>query len=279
MSESEIVLSGNFFIDLQILPNSVIEFGANHKAKSKITFGGILNVSRYLEILNIQHITSYTVGSDSAVRANLENLHTHSTHIKDNQDGLSDLAIIVLDELKNSRTSFVVDGVSRQHKLNHELNSRLHHISYLDNLPNFGIDSLKILREKGCLISADLCLRFPSHAESNELMNRIEFVDYLIISDSEFEAYFGSIELELFFAKKSYTHLKIIIHRRDGFSVIDSSGSKTETIPVKPIGNVLGAGDCFVAFFLRNVLLNLSLYEVVKKTFLETSDFLLKERI
>lgn len=277
MSNSEIVISGNFFLDLQVTPNSNIEMGYNHKAKSKVSYGGILNVSHFLELLKIEHVVNYSVGKENFFHNDKSDYEQYAIHQKEVVDGASDLAIIVLDKISKTRTSFVINGISREHKLNHKFKSKIHHISYLDNLPNYGKDALRILRNEGCLISADLCLNSPSHIEIDELMNRIEFIDYLIFSESEFQAYFKDLGLEQVFLNKSLCHLKFIIHRKDGFSIIDSDGSKSETIPVKPIEDVLGAGDCFVAFFLSNLNLGLGLYEIASKTFLETSEFLLRK--
>jgi sugar/nucleoside kinase (ribokinase family) len=278
MNNSEIVISGNFFLDVKIIPDSNIKLGFNHKANSKLTNGGILNVSRYLELLKIDHLVSYTVGESNIFHENEKNYEQHAIHKREIRDGSSDLAIILLDKFGKARTSFVIDGVSREHKLNHKLKSKFHHISYLDNLPNYGKESLRILRNDGCLISADLCLNTPSQNEIDKLMDRIQFVDYLIFSESEFQAYFKNFDLKSLFSDKSLQHLKFIIHKKDGFRIIDSDGSKSEIIEVKSIRDVLGAGDCFVAFFLSNVSLGLGLYEIALKTFLETSKFLIKER-
>jgi sugar/nucleoside kinase (ribokinase family) len=279
MINSEIVVSGNFFLDLQVIPNSKIDMGSNHKANKKISYGGILNISRCLESLKIKHVVNYTVGEKDFFQLEERTSVPHATHLREIRDGSSDLAIIVLDRFGKSRTSFVIDGISREHKLNHELKSKIHHISYLDNLPNYGKDSLRILRSEGCLISADLCLNSPSKFEIAQLMDRIECVDYLIFSESEFNAYFNNVNLERVFSNKSLCHVKFIIHRKDGFRIIDSNGSKSEIIQVKPIEDVLGAGDCFVAFFLSNLTLGLGLYEIALKTFSETSAFLLKEEL
>ena len=280
MKDNKIVISGNYFLDIQIIPISGTALGTNHKANSEITKGGILNVSNYLELLRVRHVVSYTVGKDDFFQKNEKYDSVYATHQRMINDGSSDVAIILLDKFGQSRTSFVIDGSSRKHKPNFNSVPKFHHISYLDNLPNYGTEFLKTLRRQGCLVTADLCLNAPSQSEISELMCRIQFIDYLIISDSEFYAYFKDSEIEGLLENKLFSHLKFIIHRKNGFRIIDVSGSVSEYLEVKPIKNVLGAGDCFVANFLNNISLNLNLnlYETVLKTFWQTSKILLEER-
>lgn len=263
---SNYILSGNFFIDHLIFPKTHFVKGENHivNANPIIKQGGIANVSRALSLLKVNHTLNYTSGSDDQQR--IDDVPDGVTLINDKSVGTSDLAYIVIDTKDSTRTSFVVKGVSHLHTPPLNLKFDVHHISYLDSLPSYSNAVMKKIRANSKIISADLCLNNTTESQRKSLIRKLKFIDYLVISDTELGAYFGS-DLKVAMKEVSYYCSKTIVHHQTGFSIVDNGKVITREFKIRKVNNILGAGDIYAAALVANCSDNLSLLDLAIKSF------------
>jgi sugar/nucleoside kinase (ribokinase family) len=275
LSEVKLLLSGNLYLDL-IVDTTDMEVGYNSRSKIIYSLGGVANIARELSKLKLLH----------KIRANLgfplseKNLKVLFSNNENNLDGISldyitfyelpmSIAIILFDKKKSTRSSFVSEGVSRDVCFPSENldNIKFHHISYLDNLPEYRADDLRDQKSRNIFLSADLCLNDYSDQERRDTIEKIRHLNLLFLSDSEYSKLFLEPATDSNLRKNSYLPDWFIVH-----SAKESwYGSLTD---VRKIGgekitgiNTIGFGDLMVANFLYNFIDGKSFFESAEISF------------
>jgi sugar/nucleoside kinase (ribokinase family) len=174
-------------------------------------------------------------------------------------------ALIVSDIFKNTRTSMVEWGICRTIDNIEAIKGDWVHFMYLDTLDNLGCTSLSKM-DKNKIISADLCLGKHSQEQTEKIMNMLEYIDYLILSDVEAKSLtsgqkngiwrsYCMEEAAKIISKK--VKKMVIIHSPHGSITCDKDGIiqtySSEFISSKRM-NVLGAGDLFASSFIKKMI-------------------------
>jgi sugar/nucleoside kinase (ribokinase family) len=152
---------------------------------------------------------------------------------------LNSRAIVIINNTTGSRTSIVKWP-------NEELsddfpNCDWAHFMYLDNL-NVDVELFKNIKRQGGLISADMCMASHDDANKQRLSGLLKYVDYLIISDVEYD----DIKSECSLCKNLVVHSpKSIMYNGDILENPEYASS---------VKNTLGAGDFFCAEFINSII-------------------------
>lgn len=275
MENNNLLISGNSFLDVIVTDKEERRSGLNSRGDVNFTLGGIFNISNELSKLGVAHHVKAILGhpiNDKNVLKFLpdKNIGLMETHY-DLSFSTADMCYAVINEktYQSTRSSIVKNGVGRELELVFESDFSHHHISYIDNLPNYSSQMLENNFLSGQFISVDLCLNDPTEEEKIETLKKITRVSLVIMSESEFIGLFG-----LSCSKEVCESLplnldNLIVHKENGLIV--KVGSRIETLNCNHRGNisVLGLGDKFVSYFYMCYLANFDIVASAKSAFWE----------
>ena len=253
-----ILVSGNSYIDNIICTNGLIVDGNNICESFSKSLGGVFNFLKVLKSSN-HHIFSALSHDDRKLIAN------QSRYVNLNITPTKSVctSTIICDKKNSQRTSFTVNGSSRNFVYKNKNYYDYHHISYLDNLPNYTLKTLKEIKNNCGFLSADLCKQKMNDKEIRDITKKIKLIDMLICSVSEIKTIFktDSIKQALFYLKKHVPFY--VIHSP---TKIYAKGEKYFHLKVsyKKNLNVLGAGDVFCAYVLINMSTSMKLEKAVE---------------
>jgi len=273
MGNNKLLISGNSFLDVIVTDKEERQSGLNSRGDINFTLGGIFNISNELSKLGVAHQVKAILGHPiygNNIWKFLPNKELGSVEPHyDLTFSAADMCYAIINErtYQSSRSSIVKNGVSRELGLNLEVDFSHHHISYIDNLPNYSINMLENNFLSGQFISVDLCLNDPTEEEKIETLKKITKVSLTIMSESEFFGLFGlSSSIEVI--KNLPLKLdNLIVHKEDG--IVIKEGSRVEVLNCNRRGNisVLGLGDKFVSYFYVSYLANSDILTSAKSAF------------
>jgi hypothetical protein len=275
MGNNKLLISGNSYLDVIVTDKEERQSGLNSRGDINFTLGGIFNISNDLSKIGVAHqvkaILGHPINSNNIWKFLPNKVLVSMEPQYDLTFSAADMCYAIINErtYQSSRSSIVKNGVSRELDLNLEVDFSHHHISYIDNLPNYSTQMLENNVLSGQFISVDLCLNDPTEEEKIETLKKITKVSLTIMSESEFFGLFGlSSSLEVI--KNLPLKLdNIIVHKEDG--IIIKEGSRVEVLNCNRRGNisVLGLGDKFVSYFYASYLANSDILTSAKSAFWE----------
>jgi sugar/nucleoside kinase (ribokinase family) len=254
----ELVISGSSFFDVVLELDGIKEEGLNNRAEVSIQLGGVFNIARMLSTLNI-NFNLFTLVGSPVTQQNIQQIAQIEKFTWEQiecsfSEGDMCRAVITIDNVLSSRTSYVQPGVSKKYAPKTMPSSNFHHISYLDYLDCYDVALLKNLRQKCNFISADLCKNNPNLYEITTLINKLQYIDLLIISDSEFKAYFQNDENFLKISSDQKLGLNLVVHSPTYVDIYKEGSKMTQNGEFFENVNVLGMGDRFVAYFYSHYM-------------------------
>lgn len=262
MDSNSLLIAGNSYFDIVVTNQKHVASGSNSRGEIQLALGGVFNISRALVELEIKHGIYTLVGSP----INKENLWQFAQYGSTlNLEDFLDVkvrfdsefmcrAIINQDIEGASRTSIVKNGVGRNLQPLIGSSFSHQHISYIDNLPNFSAFSLSQMRQDGQFISVDLCLNDPSESEIDLTLGKIEKVDLVIMSESEFEGLFLK-KCSLKSVESITNSIENLIVHGEGRIIIRTQDILEEVPGTrKDVTKVLGLGDRFISYFYASFL-------------------------
>lgn len=262
MDSNSLLISGNSYFDIVVSNQKRVANGSNSRGEIQLALGGVFNLSRSLVELGIKHGLYTLVGSP----VNKENIwHFAQFGFATNLESFIDFKVRFDDEFMcravinqdiegASRTSIVNNGVSRNLLPLNDSSFSHHHISYIDNLPHFSAHNLSQMRQDGQFISVDLCLNDPSESEIDLTLGKIEKVNLVIMSESEF--------VGLFLKKCNLKNIEsipnsignLIVHGESRIIIRTQNILEEVSGKRKNVTKVLGLGDRFVSYFYASFL-------------------------
>jgi hypothetical protein len=275
MEKNNLLISGNSFLDVVVSDKEERRSGLNSRGDIDFTLGGIFNISSELSNLGVAHHVKAILGHPINGKNVLKFLPDKKIGCTETRYNLSfstaDMcyAVIIEKTYQSTRSSIVKNGVSRELDLILELDFSHHHISYIDNLPNYSSQMLENNFLSGQFVSVDLCLNDPTEAEKIETLKKITKVSLVIMSESEFVGLFGLTSSKEVINNLPLKLDNVIVHKEDGLIV--KVGSKIEVLNSNRRGDisVLGLGDKFVAYFYMCYLANFDIVSSAKSAFWE----------
>lgn len=265
---SRLTLVGNITVDdIHFIQEWPISGTSNGYSDRKIRIGGIGNMIEALSCELAPFVVA-NVGADQEgdfIRRYLASRHMN-VDLRTHSDKPTSRAVICCQACPPERTSFVNWGCGAVPIKSGFPESDWSHVCYLDVALGLGIDEL---RKKSKTLSADLCLSSPSNEQREWVISCLPKLDYLFVSDSEFEPY-----------KASTAATTVIRHRRESTiiyangreSIVQNQDSIIEGI------SVLGAGDAYATGFILSSLRSFSSLEgMVKGAHEQARRFLMRE--
>lgn len=251
-----ICLIGHTFIDQIVSLNySNFSFGKNNSANFNEKLGGIWNVSNALLELNIRH--EVVTSMPTSIKSKFDNQSGEFTdtclRTLNIRDGTNFNAIIIQNRQYSSRTS-ITDANSIRLESFEIKPHTLYQFSYADLYDEEGLfEIFQIIKEKQSLISIDLCVNRPSEKLISKIRNSIKYINFLLISQSELEAYFGNYKNLMKLLSQSNSNLFALIHYENKIKIITKNSTNTAKGELIKGRLVLGMGDRFVSYFLGNL--------------------------
>jgi len=275
MGKNNLLISGNSFLDVIVTDKAERRSSLNSRGDINFTLGGIFNISHELSKIGVSHQVKAILGhpiNGTNVLKFLPNKESGSVDPHYNLTfSAADMCYAVINErtYQSTRSSIVKNGVSRELELALELDFSHHHISYIDNLPNYSSQMIENNLLSGQFISVDLCLNDPTEEEKIETLKKITLVSLVIMSESEFIGLFGLSSSREVVKNLPLKLDNLIVHKEDG--IIIKEGSKVEVLNCNRRGNisVLGLGDKFVSYFYVCYLANFDIVLSAKSAFWE----------
>ena len=187
----DFILSGNFFWDTIVFPKNILQKNKNNLSNIKEDAGGILNHFKIFSKNKKFFFISFSLGTDFYSQLFTIKYKKYNKFFLFNRiKGRTDRSVIFLNLKSSSRTSLTDKGVCRFHKPKKFKYHKIHHIAYLDSLKFYNINKLKEIKKKCKFLSADLCRNNLNKTERVDLLNKIKFLDILIISKDELNGLF-----------------------------------------------------------------------------------------
>lgn len=233
-------LIGNLTTDIIHVCNNEGQYDSID-TKHSIRFGGLMNVSRTLDKLKLEHCIQSTIG-DGLFSTMLEN-KIDTTRIKIINGAEISIVSVICGKKKESYFSMGVDCIVNEHYPIEEEGFDWYHFAYLDRLYNNGPrHPYKIPKING-IVSVDLCTKLGI----SSVLGQLDSINYLIISDREAAHWeLQSLAHEL---KKS-EQSGIIVHSSDSVTLYKPDNYLRYSFNVKNTYHCVGAGDAFVAGFI-----------------------------
>ena len=262
MDRNSLLVTGNSYFDIVVTNQIQLIAGSNSRGDIQLGLGGVFNISRSLVQLEIEHGLYTSVGSP----VNKENFweFTKFDATKnvekflipkiDFHRELMCTAVIEQNIERASRTSIVNNGISRNLLPRKDSSFSHQHISYIDNLPYFSANALSEMRSEGQFISVDLCLNDSTESEINLTIRKIQEVNLVVMSESEFAGLFLK-ECNLMNIESIPESIENLIVHGEGRIIIKTRGVLEEVLGRrKGSSKVLGLGDKFIAYFYASFL-------------------------
>lgn len=246
-------LYGNIVKDT-IFSVDCLKIGApNASIKSEVRYGGLINIVRAINLYTNYNIKLFSSGSFS-MEKDLINLYKVNSCF----NYTDQVARATIIEKHFEKTSIVDWGNQKIPFIPEE--SDWNHISYLDKIKN--ISEAKNLTH---IDSADLC----SVDINDSIIEIIKRVNYLIISDHEFEPLKKYL---IGLPKKA-----LIVHSINGCEIYSKNLNKS-FVNNNILNNIkiVGAGDTFIGIFIQNSLYYKDIVHILNETNKLTPIFLEK---
>lgn len=244
-----LILDDVYTVDYWPDENTSNEFNKNYK-----NIGGIGNILKALDPYDIEIGITAKLGGDENGTYYDKDGHYISSKLRANYFDLqlsnapTSKAIILSSP--NERTSFVNWGCGKEvPEINQNNNVHWTHISYLDIIPDINLENIK-----SDVISVDLCLSNPGWPTINKICKQLQYIDFLIISNTEYNCFFDEYKL-----KNGIISNVLIKHSKYETLVSNINvPGKYNSIPnenkIINKANVLGAGDVYCGNFIANMM-------------------------
>lgn len=277
-NKKDLVLLGNLTFDqVYKIPKWPKQGTSNELISHRLSVGGIGNIIESTDFNKLKIFVEGNIGDDLAgetIKAYLKNKSIkHKLHSSTKP---TSQALIVSSLSSEERTSFVNWGCGADPFVPTAKHTRWTHISYLDIIPSLDLNKI---RENSDIVSADLCLSNPSRNTINSTLNKLQYLDYLFASESEFDPLitgYESIDLFKTFKLKClifHSRLETIIQYRDKGFQVNGKHSIINNI------DVLGAGDAYCGNFILSQLNNKSLTKSAEFAHQKATEFILNRKI
>jgi sugar/nucleoside kinase (ribokinase family) len=266
-------LIGNIIIDdVYKIDSWPKENTSNKFTTQKLSIGGIGNIIRALHEKDMDIIAEGNIGKDKPGHL-IENFCLDHNIARELYwcDKPTSKALILSGK---DRTSFVNWGCGTDILNPSPTNAKWTHICYLDIIPTIDVSYIKKYSD---IVSADLCLSNPSKENIELVLNQLQHLDYLIVSETEFEPLsYGLLDISNFIEKYNlknlilHTKYKTIIANNNSLDQVMNNHAIVENI------DVLGAGDVYCANFIYSQLFNgLNLSDTVKSAHIAATNHIL----
>lgn len=246
----DLKILGNIIVDdIYCIPGFNKEGTSNIFNSHKISVGGIGNIITALDNKDLKIIVECNIGNDPDGLLVKKFLQTKNVITKLHLSKKQTSRALILSNLKlKERTSFVDWGCGFDQIVSSE-KVKWTHISYLDIISSLNMKNIKNNSE---IISADLCLSNPSKKTIKSILNKLKYIDYLFVSESEIYSLIDDPKNLI----KKY-HLKCLIFHTRNETIIIKENYYNKIINTQKIienTNVLGAGDVYCSGFILSKL-------------------------
>lgn len=270
MSKS-ILVSGNSYIDNIIFTRGFVIDGNNVCDHFSSTLGGVFNFLKVLKSKN-----HYIYSALSSTQTKLISNKSRSINLNITPTESTCTSTIIADQGNSQRTSFTINGTSRNYIYRNKSYFDYHHISYLDNLPNYTVKVLGEIKKNCGFLTADLCKQDINDKEIMTVIKKIALIDILICSVNEIKALFKTNSVKIALSRLKDHVPRYVIHSPKRVYVRDDKYFDI-SVPFKKKLQVLGAGDIFCANILKNMSLSMKLENAVKSAIPQTLKVLINE--
>lgn len=259
LNKYDLLLIGNITIDEVYETSHWAREGTSNDFKSyKQAVGGLGNIIQALKNSKLQISIIGNVGNNNDGKIIKKFLTKEKiNHNLSVCNDMTSKALIITNTKSKERTSFVNWGCGKSDIEIANIKSNWAHISYLDIVPYL---NFKKIKETSDYISADLCLSSPSQITITKILNQLQYLDYLFVSESEINSITnGEQEVYKIMELVSQYGLKnLVFHKREETLIVSPKSYKhvTNNQPILENISVLGAGDAYCANFIKYQLLH-----------------------